>query len=122
MPMQKRKVVAVYASAARTSTPTAVTIPTKGARGVIVEIDSTAASTPSTTPKVEGVLPSGAVYPLITGSAIVATGQVALKVYPGITVAANVAVSDALPDQIKITLTHGNANSHTYAVTAVLIP
>lgn len=121
--MDDKKTYSVYASAARTATPAAVTVKTPRFKGALLLIDTTAAGTsPSTTPKVEGVMPSGAVYPLITGAAITATGQVALKIYPGITAANNVAVSDVLPSSIKITLTHGNATSHTYAVDLVLIP
>lgn len=113
----------LYASAARTSTPAAVTRRVDRFKGCIVTIDTTAAgSSPSTTPKIEGVTSSGAVYPLVTGAAITGTGQVALKVYPGITAVTNVAVSDVTPQSIKVTLTHGNATSHTYSVDIVLIP
>lgn len=113
----------IYASAARTATPTAVTRRVDRYRGCVVLIDVTAiTSTPSVTPKIEGVMSSGAVYPLLTGAAITATGQVALNVCPGITAASNVAAADVLPQNIKVTLTHGNANSMTYSVDLVLIP
>jgi hypothetical protein len=112
----------IYASAARTATPTAVTKRVDRWRGCIVTIDVTAiAATPSVVPKIEGVTSSGAVYVILTGAAITATGQTALKVYPGITAAANVAVSDVLPQTIKVTLTHGDADSITYSVDLVLI-
>lgn len=113
----------LYASAARTATPAAVTTDVGRFRGCVVIIDTTAAGTsPSTVPKIEGVSVSGAVYPLVTGVAITAVGVVTLKVYPGITAATNVAVSDAVPDQVKVTMTHGNATSHTYSVELVAIP
>jgi len=112
----------IYASAARTGTPTAVTKRVDRWRGCVVTIDVTAISaTPSVTPKIEGVTSSGAVYAILTGAAITATGQTALKVYPGITAAANVAVSDVLPQTIKVTLTHGDTDSITYSVDLVLI-
>lgn len=112
----------IYASAARTATPAAVTKRVDRYKGCVVLISTTAVtSTPSTTPKIEGVLSDGTVYPLLTGAAITGTGQVALKVFPGITAATNVAASDVLPQTIKVTLTHGNANSHTYSVDLVLI-
>jgi hypothetical protein len=118
-----KKTVPVYASAARTATPTAVTVGLGKFRGCVVIIDTTAAgASPSTVPKIEGVASNGAVYPLLTGAAITGTGQVALKVYPGITAATNVAVSDATPEQVKVTMTHGNATSHTYSVELVAIP
>lgn len=118
-----KKSSVIYTSAARTATPTAVTAGMGGYRGCVVIIDTTAAGTsPSTTPKIEGVAASGAVYPLLTGAAITGTGVVALKVYPGITAATNVAVSDVVPKQVKVTMTHGNATSHTYSVEIVGIP
>jgi len=118
-----KKSTAVYASAARTATPTAVTVDVGRFRGCVVIIDTTAAGTsPSTVPKIEGVNAAGVVYPLLTGAAITGVGQVALKVYPGITAATNVAVSDVAPERVKVTMTHGNATSHTYSVELVAIP
>lgn len=118
-----KKTTALYASAARTSTPTAVTVDLGRFSGCVVIIDTTAAGTsPSTVPKIEGVASNGAVYPLLTGAAITGTGQVALKVYPGITAATNVAASDAPPQAVKVTMTHGNSTSHTYSVELVAIP
>lgn len=112
----------IYASAARTATPTAVTRRVDRYKGCVLIIDVTAiAATPSVTPKIEGVSASGAVYTLLTGAAITATGVTALKIFPGITAAANVAVSDVLPQTIKVTLTHGDADSATYSVDLVLI-
>lgn len=113
----------IYASAARTATPTAVTKRVDRHRGCLLLIDVTAiAATPSVVPKVEGVTASGAVYAILTGAAITATGQTALKIYPGVTASANVAVSDVLPQTIKVTLTHGDTDSITYSVDLVLIP
>lgn len=117
-----KNTVTIYASAARTATPTAVTQRPDRYKGCILTIDVTAiVSTPSVTPKIEGVMSSGAVYPILTGAAIAATGQVSMRVYPGITAAANVSVSDVLPQAIKVTFTHGNANSITYSADLVLI-
>jgi hypothetical protein len=114
----------VYASAARTATPTAVDIRTGRYKGVQIVIDVTAVtSTPSTTPKIEGVDSlSGKAYTILTGAAIAATGTVVLRVYPGCIASANLVANDVLPEQIRITLTHGNANSMTYTVSAHLIP
>jgi hypothetical protein len=64
---------------------------------------------------------SGKYYNLLTGAAIATTGTVVLKIAPFLVVAANVAVSDLLPEVIRITLTHGNANSITYSVSAHLM-
>ncbi len=115
--------VPIYTSTARTATPTVAVFddlqhPRLGGQFIIV---STAASTPSTTPLIEGFdTLSNSWYPILTGAAIVATGTVVLKVYPGFAATANVSVSDFLPPRWRLTMTHGNANSHTYSVAAIL--
>lgn len=114
----------LYPSAARTATPTAVTARVDRYKGCILIIDVTAsAATPSVTPKIEGVDAAGNVYTIATGAAQDGTVQrTAIRVYPGITASANVAVSDVLPQTIKVTLTHGDSDSITYSVELVLIP
>src|SRR5690348_2806317 len=93
----------LYASAARTATPTAVTVQRGRYRGCKLVIDVTAiTATPSVTPKIEGVDSlSGKAFALITGAAITATGTTVLTVYPGVTASANVSVSDVLPDRSR---------------------
>ena len=113
----------IYASAARTATPTAVTKRVDRYRGLLLLIDVTAVTaTPSVVVTIEGVLSDNSVYTILTSAAITATGRTALKIYPGVTVAANVAVSEPLPQNIKITFTHGDADSITYLADLVLIP
>lgn len=113
-----------YASAARTATPTAVELTTDGARGVHVVIDVTAiGAAPSVTPTLAAYDPlSGKWYALLTGAAITATGTTVLKVYPGITAAANVAASDVVPDTFRVSMAHGNGDSITYTVSCHLVP
>lgn len=111
----------IYGSAARTATPAAIDVDVPGsARGVHLTIDATASSaTPSVVPKIEGIDPvSGKAYALVTGAAITGVSTTTLRVVPGIVAAANVAVSDSLPDRIRVTLTHGDADSLTYSVGA----
>lgn len=112
----------LYASAARTATPTAVSRRVDRYRGCVLIVDITAGSTLSVTPKIEGVDSAGNVYTLLTGTALTGAGVTALRVYPGIAASNNVAASDVLPQNIKVTLTHGNSNSATYSVDLVLIP
>lgn len=113
----------LYASAARTATPTAVTQRMDRYRGCLVLVDVTAVTaTPSVVVTVEGVLSDGSLYTILTSAAITATGRTALKIYPGVTVAANVAVSEPLPQSIKITFTHGDADSITYLADLVSLP
>lgn len=109
--------VEVFASAARTATPTDanVTIGSKG--GFFVINVSAVTATPSVTFAVNGVDPaSNAEFNIITSAAITATGTTVLRVYPGLTVSANVTVSDILPAGINVSATHGDADSITYSV------
>lgn len=114
---------AVYASAARTATPAAATLACGYARGVHVVVDVTAIVTaPSITVTIDQQdVTSGKWYNLLTSAALVAVGTTVLRIYPGIVAAANVAANDALAEVIRITVTHGNANSITYSVSAHLM-
>lgn len=114
----------VFASAARTATPTAGDYTMHGRRGMHLVIDATAAAaTPSVVPKIEAYDPvSGKWYTLLEGAAITGTGTTVLKVYPGITAAANVSASDVVPDRWRVSMTHADADSITYSVSAYLVP
>jgi hypothetical protein len=117
-----RSQLSIFASAARTSTPTAVEVNASGAHGIHLVIDVTAAASPSVVPTIDGYDElSGKYYNLLTGSAIVATGTTVLKIFPGIATLANGAASDIIPNRIRISMTHGNANSVTYTVAAHLM-
>lgn len=113
----------VFASAARTATANSSDLPNSDSRGAHIVIDVSAVSaTPSVTFKVQGKDPlSGSYYDILTSAAITATGTTVLKVYPGITAAANVAVSDVLPQVWRVRAEHGDADSITYSVSASLI-
>lgn len=112
----------VIASAARTATNSSVDLVNYNGVGIWVGIDVTAiVSTPSITVSIQNKL--GTSYQnVLTSAAIVGTGQTYLRVYPGIAVSANVTASDVLSRDWRITVTHGNANSITYSVTAVILP
>lgn len=113
----------VYESAARTATPTAVTLAMGGCRGLHLIIDVTAVTaTPSVVPTIDGYdTLSTKYYNLLTGLAITATGTTVLKIYPGIATIVNAAASDVTPNTIRITMTHGDADSITYTVAAHLL-
>jgi hypothetical protein len=113
----------VYASAARTATPTVVQIDTSGVRGLHLVIDATTAATPSVVPTIDGYSELGDDwYNLLTGAAITATGVTVLKIYPGIATVANGAASDVLPNKIRVVMTHADSDSITYSVAALLMP
>ena len=113
----------ILASAARTATPSKVDQTNAAARGVIVVIDVTAiTATPSVVFTIQGKDPlSGKYYAILASAAIVATGTTVLRVYPGLTAAANLVASDLLPRTWAVDAVHGDADSITYTCAALLI-
>jgi len=111
------------ASAARTATPTSADITTYNARGIRVSIDVTAiAASPSVVPTIEVKdAVAGTYTAILTGAAIVGTGHTELVVMPGITPAANVAAAMALARTMRVSMTHGDADSITYSVAVELL-
>ncbi len=109
----------LYNVAAITATPTAARQEDaqSSRKGGHFIIDVTVGATLSITPTIDAFDPaSGKWYNILTGVAITATGTTVLRVYPGVTAAANVAVSDVLPPVWRMVMTHGNANAATYTV------
>lgn len=120
MPQYKDNYV-IYALAARTATPTpvAVTGAILAARGLIVQIYvSAVTASPSITVAVEaGDLFTGTVfYTILTSAPIVTTGLYVLRIHPSLTPVANVAASDIVPASVRVSVTHGDADSITYGV------
>lgn len=114
-------VFTVLPSAARTADPdTKEYRDLAKAVGLVLVIDVTAiTSTPSITVKIQGVdIVSGKTWDILTSAAIATVSTTVMRVRPGITASANVAVSDVLPPVVRVTVTHGNANSITYSVVA----
>jgi hypothetical protein len=101
---------AVYASAARTATPTAYTFNARQYASVVVVVDVTAIVTaPSITVTVDVFDALSAKWVnRYTGSAITTVSTTASTVVSG------------LAGQVRITVTHGNSNSITYSVSAHL--
>lgn len=120
------KSVAVYASAARTATPTAQTIAVGSYSALHLVIDVTAATaTPSVVCTVDAYDPvSGKYYNLLTSAALTESGAPytrVLKIGKGLTASANLVANDVLPNAIRVTMTHGDADSITYSVAASLV-
>jgi hypothetical protein len=121
------KHVTVYPSAARTATPTAVTVPVGRYRALHLVIDVTAVTaTPSVVCTIDAYDPvSGKYYNLLTSAALTDSGAPytrVLKIGRALTAAANLTANDVLPSTIRITMTHGDADSITYTVAATLVP
>jgi len=110
--------VTAFASAARTATPTAVTLAAHRATSIAVVIDCTASSsTPSVVFTVAGVdTLSGKAYTLLASAAITGTGTTVLQIGPGLPVTTNVSANAPIPDSIRISPVHGDADSITYSV------
>ena len=115
--------VTVFASAARTATPTPYDGTNYNARGLHLTIDCTAAAaTPSVVFTIQGKdALSGKFYTILASAAITGTGTTVLRVYPGLTAAANTVASDVLPRSWRVIATHADADSITYSVGASLI-
>lgn len=93
-----------------------------GTADVTTDTEGGADLTPSVVFKVQGKDPAtGTYYDILTSAAVVAIGTTVLKIYPGITVAANVSVSDVLPQVWRVKATHGDTDGLTYSVSANLV-
>jgi hypothetical protein len=115
-----------YASVARTATPTAYVLELSVITGLVVVIDVTAIGpAPSVVCTLDGVdTVSGKFYNILTATALVAvTGATprVLRVGRGLLAAANLVANDMVPEKVRITMTHGNADSITYSVCAHLL-
>lgn len=115
----------VFASAARTASVDSDTFTNDlHARGLVLVIDATAsAATPSVVFTIQGYSSLGNdYYTILASAAITGTGTTVLRVYPGLTAAANTVASDVLPTRWRVSAAAGDADSLTYSVQALLIP
>jgi hypothetical protein len=114
----------LFPSSARTATPAAVNFEdnTQRRQGGHFIVDVTAIGpAPTITVTIEAFdIASGKWYALLTSAAITAVGTTVLKIYPGVTPAANAAASDILPPTWRMRVTHGNSDSITYSIGARL--
>lgn len=108
----------VLASAARTADTQSSDQVNYNARGAHIIISVTAAAgTPSIVYTVQGKDSiSGSYYTILASAAIVGIGTTVLKVYPGITAAANASVSDILPRTWRIDYNESTGDSVTSSV------
>ncbi len=107
----------IFPSAARTATTTSDPIYRKDDfEAMHIVIIFTVLATITVTPKIQAQDVFGNWYDLLTGAAAAAPGTVVLKVGPSITPAANLAISDFVPDVFRIVMTHSGATSTTYSV------
>jgi len=112
----------IYASAARTATPTAVEVNTRRFRSLVLVLDATAiTSTPSITVAINRKdNASGKYVNILTSAAIATVSTNTIRVGLGLPATANVSANEPLPNVVQIVVTHGNANSITYTLSAHL--
>lgn len=111
----------VLASAARTATPDTQELELPGGtRFATLVLDVTAVTaTPALTMKLEGVdRLSGKVWTIIEDAAVATVSTSLLHAGPGLTAAANVTANAMIPPVVRVTVTHGDADSATYSVGA----
>lgn len=112
----------VYNSAARTATPAAIEVNTRRFRSMVVVLDATAiTSAPSVTVTLARKDNASGKYVDILASAAIATVSTnTIRIGLGLPVTANLSANEPLPNVVRVTVTHGNANSITYTVSAHL--
>jgi hypothetical protein len=113
----------VLASTARTATNNSGDLVNRSARGLHLIIDMTVEPGVDTvTFTIEGKDPlSAKYYTILASAALTAVATTVLKVYPGLTAAANLVASDVLPKDWRVVATHSGATTTTYSVGAQLI-
>lgn len=109
--------VVFLASAARTTTQTQADQANATKQGIEVLINMSVVGTGSITVTIQGKDPiSGNYFTVLASAAIVTNILTRLRVYPGLTAAANSRENDVLPSVWRILVTANNANSATYSV------
>lgn len=111
---------AVFASLARTASANSPDLRNLYGRGVVIVINATAhGSAPSVVFTVKGKSSlDGSYYTILVSAAIVTNGTTVLRIYPGLTAATNLVVSDVLPAVWRVEAVAGNTDSLAYSVSA----
>jgi hypothetical protein len=112
----------LYPSAARTATPTAVMQNTYQGDNLVVVIEVTAASA---TPSVVCTIDfwdeiADAYFTLLTSVAITGISSTKLEIGPNLPAVANVVATSNLSRKVRVTMTHADADSITYSVSALV--
>lgn len=113
----------LFPSAARTADGNSGIQTNRIHRGAHIVIDVTAdPGTASVVFTVQGFDPtSEKFYTILASAAVTAVGTTVLRIYPGLTAAANTAANDVLPRKWRVLADHADAESITYTVGASLV-
>lgn len=116
--MATNRDITIYASSARTASPSATDQTNVAGRGCVVTINVTSITdTPSVVFTIQGKDPaSGNYYTILASAAITGTGTTVLRVGPSLTAAANTIANDTLPAVCRVIATHADTDSITYSV------
>jgi hypothetical protein len=109
--------ITALVSAARTAATDTADLTNYNSRGIVIAVDITAWAAGSLTITVQEKSTLSGIYnTILTSAALGAVGTTFLTIYPGVTVAANVAVSAPLPRIFKVHVAVGGAQSITYSI------
>jgi hypothetical protein len=109
----------IFGSTARTATDSKTIACNKSSGLFFINVTAITAS-PSVVFTIAGLDPIGSTtYTILTSAAITGTGLTVLRVSPHLTAAANTIAKDLLPQALKITATHGDADSITYSMSYI---
>lgn len=86
----------------------------------VVNVSAYTSGTYTVTVQGQDVL-TGAYYTILASAALGATGTTVMRVYPGITVAANLSVAEPLPRVFRVTLTGASTPVATLSVSYTLV-
>lgn len=104
-------------SAARTATANSSDRDNVGTRGIHVIVNISAYTSGTFTPTIQGKDPiTGTYYTILAGTALNSTGTTILKVYPGITAAANASASDFIPKTWRVSMVGASTPVATFSV------
>lgn len=114
--------VTALVSAARTATTSSGTLQNYNGLGVSVVVDVTAVSgAASITASIDALdAVSGKWVTILASAAITTVSTTRLRVYPGLSAAANLKADDLLPRRWRVNVTHSTADSITYSVGACI--
>jgi hypothetical protein len=111
MAIKGNKRTKLLATATKTATATYGPYVNKGRTLRITIKSSNPQATPSVTPKIQAVDPTGGATDVLTGVAITGAGVQILEVGPDIAASANAKAQAVAPSRFNIVLTHGDADA-----------
>ena len=99
------EISSVIAASSPSSTAASSSVQTNpDGRGIKLQVNCTPYTSGSFTVTLQGVI-NGTAYTILTSAALSAAAVTILTVYPGLTAASNVTVSDVLPREWQVTIT-----------------